>query len=500
MWTLFDRPKTAKPAAHRWNLNEPLVWLSPHDPWTIGDAVQGVQIWGSTGSAKTTGSLAWLLKAYLKAGFGGLLLTVKPTDREFYEKLCRDTGRSADLLLFGHGHGHGFNFLDAELSRTDRGAGHVENLVGLFTTVIDLGDRDRGGGGQEDDSYWKKTNRQLLRNALELLVQAKGRITVTDLHRLVVSAPTSNEQLRSDTWRNESFCFECLREADAKSSGRAQLDLRLATDFFCIEWPHLSEKTRSIILSTLTSMLDVLGRGLLRELLSPDVTTIRPEMACDGKIILIDLPLKLFGDVGQIAQVIWKHCFQRTMERRDVAANPRPVCLVVDESHLLTTSGAGGGGGDQLFQTTARSARVATIYATQSISNYLAAFGGEKSESEVHSLLGNLQTQVFHQQADTKTNTYASELIGRTRQLFFNSNRSQGATDMFDLMIGGRTDTGGSAGMSEAYEFEVQPSEFTTLRQGGPPHWLVDAIVVRGGRRFHKTGRPWIPITIRQTI
>ena len=66
----------------------------------------------------------------------------------------------------------------------------------------------------------------------------------------------------------------------------------------------------------------------------------------------------------------------------------------------------------------------------------------------------------------------AAELIGRNRQWFFNSNQSHGAADCFDLLIGGRASTGGSAGISESYEFEVQPNVFTTLKQGGPPDWL----------------------------
>ena len=123
-----------------------------------------------------------------------------------------------------------------------------------------------------------------------------------------------------------------------------------------------------------------------------------------------------------------------------------------------------------------------------------------ESEAEVHSLLGNLQTQFFHQQVDTRTNQYAAELIGRTKQYFFNMNSNRGPSDLGSVLMGGRTDTGSSAGMSESFEFEVQPSEFTRLRQGGPPHWLVDAIVVRGGKPFAATGRPWMPITIRQTL
>lgn len=494
MWSLFRRRKTKPTTGGGWDLSRPLAWLSPSDPWTIGDACQGVQVFGATGSGKTSGVMAWLLTACLRAGCGALLLTVKPGDREFYERLIRDAGRANDLILFGPEHRETFNFLDAELSRTDRGAGHVANLVRLFSTAIELMDRGQRGAGREDESYWKRTSRQKLTNSIEALVQAKGRITVPDLHRFVISAPTSSQELMSDEWRAKSFCFECLREADAKSSGSRQQDLRLATDFYCLEWPNLSDKTRSIILSTVTSMLDTLGRGVVRDLLSAETTTVRPEMACDGKLILIDMPLKQFGEAGLMVQTIWKYCFQMAMERRDVTENPRPVCLVVDESHLLTSSE------DALFQTTARSSRVITLYSTQSISNYLAAFGGDKAEAEVHSLLGNLQSQFFCQQADIMTNSYAAELIGRNRQWFFNSNQSHGATDCFDLLVGGRASTGGSAGISESYEFEVQPNVFTTLKQGGPPNWIVEAIVVRGGRRFQKTGRAWLPVSIRQTV
>jgi hypothetical protein len=213
-------------------------------------------------------------------------------------------------------------------------------------------------------------------------------------------------------------------------------------------------------------------------------------MAQDGAIILIDLPLKQFGEVGTFTQVIWKYCFQRAMERRDVSANPRPTFIVCDESHLLSVSS------DQIFQTTARSSRTAVVYATQSISNYLAAFG-EKAEAEVHSLLGNLQTQVFHQQADTRTNSYAAELIGRTRQYFTNASNSYQPEDWLASVTGSRRPSI-SAGVTEAFEFEVQPSLFATLRKGGPPSWEVDGIVYQGGRRFSSTDRPWTPFTFRQ--
>ena len=493
MWPFKKKNVRPPPAPTSWNLSDTVLQLSKHDRWTIGDACQGCQIWGATGSGKTSGSFAWIVRSYLKLGFGGIFFTVKPTDTEQYLGYCREMGREKDVILFGPDHDQTFNFIDSELQRKDRGAGHVENLVALFTTVLEISERNQGGGGgREEEGYWKRTNRQLLRNLLELLVQARGKVKVWDLYQMALSAPMSPDEVKSKAWQDASFCYTCMLEADAKCTPKRKQDLLLATNFFCSEWPNLSEKTRSIVLSTLTSMLDVLSRGVVNRLLSPEVTTMRPEIACDGKILIIDMPLKLYGEIGLIVQIILKYCFQLAMERRDIEANSRPTFMAIDESHLLVTSK------DQVFQTTARSSRTAVIYATQSISNYMAVFNGQRSESEVHSLLGNLQTSFFHQQSNTETNNYASELIGRTKQYLMNSNTSWGPVDWMDVVMGGSNDTGSSSGMNESYEFEIQPNVFNTLAQGGPPDWRVEAIVVQGGKRFHETGRPWLPVSIRQ--
>jgi hypothetical protein len=323
---------------------------------------------------------------------------------------------------------------------------------------------------------------------------AKDRLSVPDLYKLVTSAPLSFEQISTQAWKQESFCCQCLMEADAKEkTPRQRADLEVVGSFFLLEWPALSERTRSVVLSTFTSMLDVLNRGLIRELISSPVTNVTPEMAQDGKLILVDLPLKIFGEIGLFVQILWKFCFQRAQERRNVQENPRPCFIVADESHLLAVSS------DQTFQTTARSTRTAVVYATQSISNYLAAFGGEKAEAQVHSLLGNLQTQIFHQQADIRTNAYAAELIGRTRQFMVNANHSHQPGDLLDSLLGLRT-AQTSAGVTEIYEWEVQPRTFAQLRKGGPPEWEVDSIVYQGGRKFADTRRPWMPVTFKQQL
>ncbi|MCA9245134.1 MAG: TraM recognition domain-containing protein [Phycisphaerales bacterium] len=474
----------------QWDLDRPLLEWTRGEVWSVRDALEGALIVGATGSGKTSGSGAAMSRAMLEAGFGGLVLTAKADERALWQRYCAETGRSSDLLIFGPDHELRFNFLDDERTRGGAGAGLTENIVALFSIVLEVAERrSGGGGGREDDGYWRRALRQLLRNLVDLLIIAGRPISVPELYRLVVTAPVSLEQATSDDWKAESFCFKCLREADARAKSASQeRDFELVADYFLLEFPGLSEKTRSVVVSTLTSTIDVLNRGVLRELFSTS-TNVTPDQTADGRIILLDLPVKEYAEVGLIAQTIFKYAFQRAIERRDVTASPRPVFLWADEAQHFITSY------DQGFQTTCRSARVATVLLTQNTPNVYAALGdGETGKSRADSLFGNLNTKIFHANGDHVTNEWASQLIGRTRQLFASGNSSH-PTSLIDWGDAPQS----SGGFSEAYEFEVQPSVFTRLRTGGPGNGgNVDAIIVRNGRVFPTTGKTWLRTTFRQ--
>src|ERR1700722_7465108 len=81
------------------NLDESLVDFTPEDPLTLRAAFQGITILGGTGSGKTSGPFRALAEAALRHGFGILALAAKPDDREFWQKLCRDTGREDDFRI-----------------------------------------------------------------------------------------------------------------------------------------------------------------------------------------------------------------------------------------------------------------------------------------------------------------------------------------------------------------------------------------------------------------
>lgn len=495
MWKLFGQRDARRPSPDPWDLSRPLLAWSRSEMWTIRDACEGTLILGATGSGKTSSSGQRLALTMLGNGnFGGLVLTAKPGERELWESYCRAAGRSADLIVFSPTELLRFNFLDYERRRSGRGAGLTENVTNLFTIVLEIAERKSGNGaGRENEAYWQRALKQLLRNLIDLLMLANGKLSIPELYRIVVSAPTSIEQARSEEWKKQSLCYECLQRADQGAKSRSQqCDFDLVADYFLQEFPSWSDRLRSSVVSTFTSLADSLNRGVLRELFCRD-TNVTPDVIGDGKILLIDLPVKEFSEVGQVAQGIWKYCFQRAIERRDVAANPRPVFLWCDEAQHFVTSY------DQQFQTTARSSRVATVMLSQSVATFHAALGhADAGRAEADSLFGNLCTKIFHANGDTSTNEWASSLIGRTRQLFVNGNTSR-QNDWTAVNLGFEEPPQVSAGFTESYEFEVQPSVFTRLRTGGPANRNeVDAIVVRNGKVFNDTGRTWRSVTFKQ--
>lgn len=485
----------ASAALGKWDLSQPLLSWSRRDAWTIRDAVAGSMILGSTGSGKSSGSGKHLAHAFLRSGFGGLVLTAKADERHQWERYCQATGREDDLIAVDVDGEWVFNALDYEVQRSGAGAGITENLVRLLDTLVRAADQGQDSrGGREGDSYWQHAYQQLTRNAIDLLVLATGKVSVSELYRAVISAPTTANQVVSENWQRTSLCHQLLKAADkAPKTAEQRADFGMVADYFLLEFPNLSSKTRSVIVSTFTSITDVLARGKLRRLLC-EKTTITPEAVGQGKILIIDLPVKEFGPVGLIAQAIWKFSWQRAIERRAIANDTRPVFLWIDEYQNFADPY------DMQFATTCRGARVALTLLTQNINNLEAAFGiGEKGKAQAASLLGNLNTKIMHANSDAATNQWAAQMIGRSRQHFANSNASHANQDWAASAFGFAEPGQRTAGVSEHYEYELQPNRFSELRTGGPDNgWQVDAVLFQSGKLFAETGRTWMPVTFDQ--
>ena len=463
--------------------DEPLIAFNAEDDFTLRDAFEGVQIFGGTGSGKTSGSGWTLARALLTAGFGGLVLTAKPDECDHWVELCASVRRKSDLRVLEPGGPFRFNFLAYEAA-----SGSSATTYDLVSLLMDA----MGGGSAKKsrDPYWDDTQRQLLTNAIDLLRISSRQIDLTAIAQVIRGAPQSPEEARSVLARvatdDERGRFRLLRELIQVGAQRAEADPSLRADmnetieYWLSEFPSLDHRTSTSIVSSFSSKATGLLRSPFRDLLLSDTTRDslgRPDVAPDasfaGKIVVLNVPVKQFGETGRLAQVLYKTTWQRATERRQ--DRRIPVFLWADESQYFFSKY------DMAFQQTARSSRCATVYLTQSIPNYLAALGGEdESRSVVDAFLTNLQTKIFHFNSDPVTNEWTQRVFGETRG-------------------SGRSLSGKQHGMQDVMVPVVASLSMTRLRKGGPQNdRRVEAFVFAGGKhwsggpeRHPRQGSPW---------
>lgn len=330
-------PYIAQKARAPFDLETPLCYFSssPEDVFTIRHAAEGIQIFGASGSGKSSGSGRHLARALLQSGAGGLVLTVKPDEPTIWKEYCAAAGRLNDLVIFSPSQPWRFNPLEYQYRRA--GSGHItENIVNLFASLSEV--LDRGAGASMPD-YWSRAQNQLVRNAADLAAIARGVPTLDLIQNIIASAPQTAEEARADTWQRSSLCYRCLVEGDRRPKNAIQqMDWPQVVRFWLHEFPTLSSRTRSCIVSTFSTVAEVFLRGELRRLFST-TTNITPEATFQGKILLLALPIKQFGELGRLAQVLWKHLWQKAAEARDISTNPRHVFLWADESQHFISRG-----------------------------------------------------------------------------------------------------------------------------------------------------------------
>ena len=248
----------------------------------------------------------------------------------------------------------------------------------------------------------------VLRNAIEVITLAKGRISLEDICRFVLEAPQSPEQVGDERWRTGSYTAQCIAEADAKpKTAREQHDCEVSIRYWLGSWPNLADRTRSSIVATWESVGDLLLHGIAHELVCTETNWL-PELSFKGAITILDLPLQRFHETGRIVQGILKYTWQRAVLARDVTQEPRPVFLWIDEAqgHISAF--------DYEYQSTARSARACTVYLSQSITNYHAKLGSG-AQANADALLGLFQTTIFHANSDAASSGASSARGPRLR-------------------------------------------------------------------------------------
>lgn len=441
-------------------------------PWRIADAVEGTQVFGATGSGKTSGSGRHIALAMLRARFGGLVLTAKTDELKTWKEYFEEARREDSLLIVSPEEDRRFNFLDYEWKSAKRARGLTQNLVSLFCSALES---DAAGRSGASDPYWEHALRQLLTNAIDTVGLAHDRITLSALVNVILSAPTHPDAVDNKKFEDDSFCLQCLKLARERRdlNEDQKHDLDQCRDYWIADFAALADRTRSSVVSSFTSRATGLLRGRLRRIFcsdgEPDFT---PQHSHAGRVIILDLPVKEFGDFGRFAQILFKTIWQRATERRNVhEAGQRPVFLWADESqHFITTE-------DMLFQQTARSSLAATVYLSQNISNYYAVMGGRDSRAATDSFLGNLQTKIFHNNSDPSTNEWGERLFGKETADVAGRSFNVAPDNKGQQVVS----VGGSSQPQE--RSRVPANAFTTLPRGGKEYaGTVEAIIYQAGK------------------
>lgn len=468
------------------DLDKVLVWLTEQDGITLRQLFEGLIVLGTSGSAKTSTSAHMFAHAFMDAGMGGLFLTTKEDEKDQIREWARVCGREQDLVIFKPTNPYYFDIMEWEAKRQD--GSDTETVVGLFMVIIEIAN---GGSIQSKETYWILSMRQMLRNTVDMLKCAGEVVSIENMYLYIITAPTSVSRLGSGDFQKDSFCFKCLNAATDNFEQLADShdkpihfdDFDISFKYWTHEFPNLAEKTRSIIVSMFTSTADAFLRGNLKRLFNTDPRKqeAAPELARQGKIIILDLPIKKYEQTGVIAQGAYKLCFQKAMERERITAQTPNVFLFADECGFTLTSY------EDSFQSTARSSRIATFYLTQSLSNVKLNLG-ENAEQRAKSLLTNLGTKIFHAQVDDDTTLWASKLIGEDWSLQSTSSSSFNQEDTGQL----------STSLAEQRRFILEPIVFSRLLRGGAPNdYIASAIVHQVGRTW-STGENFLEVFMKQ--
>lgn len=361
IWRLAKRGRNS--GEGRWPLDLPLVRFSEYreDTWTLADAFQGVVIMGENGSGKTSASGRHIARKYLENGFGGLVLCFKTDEADLWRSYLKAAGRESDGRFFSIDQEFRFNFMDYEAANS--GLDLAENLVSLLVDVAGIQHRSAATGSEAH--FWWPQKKKLLRNAISLLLLAKESIQLRSLYRIIVASPKTIDETKSAEWQKDNFLFQLLERAHA--SAREHPEWELVHNYWMIERPSLASKTRETIDADFTGMFDPLTRGKMGQLFGT-TTNLSPTDILAGNVVVIDVPVSRYREIGQYAALIWAQLFQRAVDRRHFSPpDDRPVFLWEDEAHYFTIDH------DAQFQTTARSKGISVVRLTQNLPNFLDA-------------------------------------------------------------------------------------------------------------------------------
>lgn len=465
----------------------PLLKLNSKAHFTGRDSWNGVHVFGAIGSGKTSGTGKYLAGAYLRAGYGGLVLTAKPEEVELWKQYCKEHGREADMIIFDEK--RHFNFLSYIFAL--KGADGANPATDTLMRILKAADLAAGQGGKDGDVFWIKTTREMILNAITVLYSALGTVTMESIVQFVTSMPTIAPKPEEADKPVINYALDRLNRCKEKPVVPLPAHtLKRVRNYWLRQFIAMPEKTRGSIVTSVCAELNRFSDGILRECFTT-TTDIVPEMVFSGAVIIMAFNTLSYHEEGTVAQGLFKLMFQRAVESRNGLPEQfreRPVMLYADESQEFISAY------DDKFLANCRSSKCAVVYLSQTLPTYFAQLGSDKSDA-VDGFVGKFGTKVFHLNACPRTNGYAADLIGKGTTLQRSSSRTvtsgvqtnRGGTQN-SLNQGWNQNEGSNetSGTQERIEYFLQPNFFSTsLKTGAPVNkFLVSAVWFKAGGNF----------------
>jgi len=385
-------------------------------------------------------------------------------------RIFREAGRLKDLIEFDAEGPWRCNFFGC-LKRP-------RDVVQFITTMSEVMKRgDSTGSGGDNSRFYDAQEERAIYNAVVALKTAGEPVTALNIHRFIMSAARTPEELDTPEWQAKYQSQILERGFKAPKTALETHDFELCLDFWVKEWPGLMDtRTRGNILAGIQGTMHVMNTGIVREMTSGE-TNCSPQDVLAGKWVLVNFPPSTWGQADLLISIGWKHLVELAILERKAGPDSHFCVVWCDEAPAVTTPF------DAVsYIPQCRSHKGCLVYLSQSVSSFYAALKGDSGKHQADALLASFSHAIVHA-SDPVTAKWAASKLGRKKELMCSGGFQPSEDGIYGELFG---NTRFHGSFSEHYEQVLQDQAFQHgLRTGGPANnFMADAIVIKSGEPF----------------
>ena len=378
--------------------------------WSQADFVRGWLITGRTGSGKTAAAICNILEALFKNGknWGGVCVDDKGLFFNILVKACQKYGQSDRLALLQ---------VRPENAPSDWQPQYKYNLISDLAipassyakTIVDV---SKSIGGEGGNPFFITQAGIQIEKAIELF--------------RLVDPKKCNLKSIYQFFSIEDDMTKILDFLAHKDESPAAVGL---IEHFMLNYLKQPPDQRGGVKSTIQNCLSYFTQPDIAEVFCPEENSLDFSVIDEGIIISISLPNKFEIERRYINTFLklayYKHALRRFDKSEEQRSTDNLLVLIADEAQQIVTS-AQSGTSDFNVIDKIREAKATGIYATQSTTSFVPAFG---SLEKTKVFLLNLGNHVYFTVADADAAELAAKHIGmRTIQKMSRSSGPQGTT------------------------------------------------------------------------